>query len=703
MTPPVEAFSDHPDVEETGSGGFSIDDDDECIIEDVDEDSDDDMVDNHLSMRKLYRDNSNDENNLHDQLPSVEEVKASNAYLPTARLIAQGHRRKLYLVIAAAALGAMVLSVSITVGVFKRQNKNDHLDSVMRTSRYEEVANYIFESGVSDLPSLRLNGTPESFACAFMANGDSYNTVITNIDEHGRRKFMERYVLALIYYHSNGQSWENGYDFLRPIDHCQWHLQYSTPQGRFLKGVQCNKDGFVVDIDLSNNNLVLAGIPYEIEYFIHLERLHLYGNNVGGAIPPGLSKLKKLKSLGLMDLGLRGTIPSFLGDMVSLTTLALSNNKMTWNTREDLKIPKSFENLSNLRVLGMDGMGLVGGLWPISKLQKLEALYLEDNYLTVMPGELSWPSMIELDLSNNAFHGDLHNHFFEMTNLAVLDLNSNHFEGDFPAKFQPNDSIQYLSLHDNGVHGTIPDRIGFLRNLKHLDLSLNALEGTLPDTINLLTSLVSLSTAGNYFHEARLDEKMFTSLTNLQDLSLKGNALSGSIPENLATLTNLRSLDLDKNALVGPIPRSFGMLKELVVLQLNRNFLSGTIPSELNRLEKLQILLLDKNHLEGKTKELCGLSGPSLKHFTSDCYPSLNSEAGPEVLCLCCTLCCNDENLSCNDHDWTSSYDPKARYGYIRTSYEFTLDENKIKSDWRETLLEEAKPPQSSNPLNGGN
>jgi len=376
---------------------------------------------------------------------------------------------------------------------------------------------------------------------------------------------------------------------------------------------------------------------------------------------------------------------------------------MTWNTREKLQIPKSFENLSNLRVLGMDGMGLVGGLTPISKLQKLEALYLEDNYLTEMPETLSWPSMIELDLSNNAFQGDLHNHFFEMTNLAVLDLNSNHFVGDFPAKFQPNESIQYLSLHDNGVSGTIPDRIGFLKNLKHLDLSLNSLQGTLPDTISLLTSLVSLSTAGNYFHEQTLDETMFTPLTNLRDLSLKHNAFSGSIPESFGRFTNLRSLDLDKNSLVGPIPTALGRLQELVVLQLNRNLLTGTIPSELNRLEKLQILLLDQNHLEGQTKQLCGLSGPTLKHFTSDCYPSLNSEKGPEVECFCCTLCCNDEDPNCNDHDWTSSYDPKARYGYIRTSYEFTLDENQLKSDWRDKLLEEAKPPQPSNPLNDEN
>ncbi len=245
--PPPDVFSDDFDVEGRNQApSFAIDDDDECEIEDAEE-SDDDSVDHRQRMSKMFRDS---DDNIHDQLPSVEEVKASNAYLPTARLVAKSHRRKMYLIIAGAALAAMVLSVSITVGVFKRANKKNHIDYVMETPRYDEVVDYIFESGVSDLPSLRLSGTPESYAAAFMANGDSYSLAITNIDAAARRKFMERYVLVLIYYKSQGQNWNDNYHFLSPIDHCKWHLQYTTPQGRFLRGVQCNKEGFVVDLDL---------------------------------------------------------------------------------------------------------------------------------------------------------------------------------------------------------------------------------------------------------------------------------------------------------------------------------------------------------------------------------------------------------------------------------------------------------------------
>lgn len=301
--------------------------------------------------------------------------------------------------------------------------------------------------------------------------------------------------------------------------------------------------------------------------------------------------------------------------------------------------------------------------------------------------------MIELDLSNNILNGSFNNYLLEIPNLIVLDLNSNYLTGAFPTRYLENNELQYLSLHDNGISGTISDRIGFLNNLRHLDISANLIEGTLPDTIQLLNKMVSLTTSGNKFNRQRLDETYFTSMSELQDLSMKENQFSGSLPENFAGLSKLRMLDLDRNDLIGTIPSQYGMLEKLTILQLNRNQLSGTVPSELSRLDKLQVLLLDGNDLFGNTKELCAADGPKLKHFTSDCYPGLNNERGPEVECRCCTLCCNDENKDCNDHDWTSSYDLKAKYGYIRTSYEFTLDENKLKEDWKEEILYESQAP----------
>jgi Leucine-rich repeat (LRR) protein len=431
----------------------------------------------------------------------------------------------------------------------------------------------------------------------------------------------------------------------------------------------------------ANNNLVSSYIPTEVRNFKYLERLHLFGNTIGGGVPD-LSQLSNLKSLGLMNLDLRGTIPSSLGEMTALTTLALGQTKI-FST-----IPDSIAKLTNLRILGLDGLGLTGKIDPVLKLNKLEALYMEDNHLSGEIYNSDWQSMKELDISNNMIDGRLPDNLFHNTNLHVIDLHRNLIFGDFPQKLVNNDGIEYIALQGNTISGALSDRIGYLINLKHLDVSGNKMSGTIPDTIQLLTNLVSLSTSGNSFDRQPLDN-FFTPLINLQDISMKGNSFTGTLPDFFSLMTNLRMLDLDGNELRGTIPTWYGTMINLAILQLNRNELTGTIPSELSRLSRLKVLLLDGNNLTGETKEICNSGGPQLDHFTSDCYPSMKSEAGPEVKCRCCTLCCNDENPDCNNKDWSSSYDPKAQYGYIRPAYEFSLDQ--APEGWQKKVLEEAQ------------
>jgi hypothetical protein len=252
MSPPSEVFSDENDIEKNDdneSTTFSIDDDDECVIEDVDDDdySDEDSVEHRMSIKKMFHEVNDDDNyNIHDQLPSVEEVKSSNAYLPTARLLAQSHRRKIYLTIAAAAFAAMVLSVSISVGVFKRTTKKAYVHE----SRLEDVIQYIFTNNISELPLLRISNTAERHAAQFIADGDAYHMAMSDVSEVEKQRFLERYVLSLLYYQTSGDKWTQKHNFLSKLDHCNWHTKYSNPMGHFMSGVQCNDDGLVVDLDL---------------------------------------------------------------------------------------------------------------------------------------------------------------------------------------------------------------------------------------------------------------------------------------------------------------------------------------------------------------------------------------------------------------------------------------------------------------------
>jgi hypothetical protein len=62
-------------------------------------------------------------------------------------------------------------------------------------------------------------------------------------------------------------------------------------------------------------------------------------------------------------------------------------------------------------------------------MNKLEALYLEDNHLTgVLQGNV-WSHIKELDVSNNMLDGTIPTWYGLMTNLHVLMLNRNYLTG----------------------------------------------------------------------------------------------------------------------------------------------------------------------------------------------------------------------------------------------------------------------------------
>ena len=84
-------------------------------------------------------------------------------------------------------------------------------------------------------------------------------------------------------------------------------------------------------------------------------------------------------------------------------------------------------------------------------------------------------------------------------------------------------------------------------------------------------------------------------------------------------------------------------------------------------LSNLQILLLDENDLIGDTNSIC-LDSPwrtNLVHFSSDCKS--------EVVCSCCDVCCDDDDVTCNAGEWDAGFDPIYEYGYQRRRYSFDM------------------------------
>ena len=164
-----------------------------------------------------------------------------------------------------------------------------------------------------------------------------------------------------------------------------------------------------------------------------------------------------------------------------------------------------------------------------------------------------WQNMVDLDVSVNRLDGVFPQTLWNMTSLEVADLHGNDFVGKIPDLYQTHEKMTFFAVQDNSLEANLPSNIQFLPNLKHLDISANKMNMSFPENMSSLTNLVSLYTGINGFGQHPIPE-FVQSLTNLKELSMKQNQLTGEIPDYFGQLTNLHVLDLDFNELRGPIP-----------------------------------------------------------------------------------------------------------------------------------------------------
>ncbi|GEM_PF-208128 len=268
----------------------------------------------------------------------------------------------------------------------------------------------------------------------------------------------------------------------------------------------------------------------------------------------------------------------------------------------------------------------------IGQLPMLKRLYLEGNHLDGKLPDSLWTnldSLVEVNLKNNEFTGEIPKHITTLVQLERLNLSGNQFEGEFPKEFKALEKLYYLNLSNNHLAGELPEEIGRLIELTYLSLHDNNFEKTLPSTLGNLTYLQELDLANNRFTgaipkslgELRLLETLKLNNNRLSDqipaelgklntlaiLDLHSNNLKQNIPANLGQLTRLQELYLHSNNLSGTIPSELGKLNELVRLNLSQNQFTGEIPPTFNQLTQIKALILEDNQLEGKIPDLSSL------------------------------------------------------------------------------------------------
>ncbi|XP_026398115.1 LRR receptor-like serine/threonine-protein kinase GSO2 [Papaver somniferum] len=366
------------------------------------------------------------------------------------------------------------------------------------------------------------------------------------------------------------------------------------------------------------------------------------GIELNSSFPSQMANLTSLSIFELSHSNIRGSVPY----LPQLEELDVSDNhdlhvdlprmfKQQWPKLQKLwisstvlnrPIPSSISNAPLLVSLSASSCSIQGSL-PSSIYNLSQLQYL--------------------DLSGNSITGFIHPSFSNLESLYYLDLSSNNFQGSIPKSMCENLSFQILRLDYNNITGTVPSCITKLQNLKVFSAARNSIEGnvslfSLSENLTTLdmrfNSQLNLDMRFNLDQYSSLYPKLnlkylwlgscnfkglfpisFCNLTNLVELDVSQNRLTGTIPSCLSQLRYLRRIYVTENKLHGPVPLPPPGIE---VFDLSNNKLSGEISIEVGkRLFNASAISLAGNELSGSIPfTLC----PTVPSFTSTQFIDLS-------------------------------------------------------------------------------
>lgn len=377
-------------------------------------------------------------------------------------------------------------------------------------------------------------------------------------------------------------------------------------------------------VDLSSN-FFSGSLPL---WSLNVSKIYLRSNLFSGPIPYNIGELMPLLTdLDISYNSLNGSIPLSIGNLSSLTTLVISNNKLSG------KIPEFWNQTPFLYILDMSNNTLSGKIpSSIGSLQTLKFFVLSNNNLYgKLPSSLKNCTLMEsLDIGYNFFSGNLPNWIGEsMQSLLILRVRNNSFSGKIPSKICTLSNLHILDLSQNNFSGVIPSCVGNLtgftldltsEDVKRYEGKLNVIsKGRVLEYNTFLYIVNSLDLSRNNLSGEIPNELM--SLHRLWTLNLSFNHMTGNIPQTIDNLVILETLDLSNNEFSGPIPSTMASLTFLAHLDLSYNNLSGRIPSS-NQFNTF----IEPSIYEGNL-ELCG--APLKKECTSQ-SPNANRDQDEE-------------------------------------------------------------------------
>jgi hypothetical protein len=148
--------------------------------------------------------------------------------------------------------------------------------------------------------ALQTTDTPQYLAFSWLAKDSS-------LDSYSNREKIQRFVLATLYFSTNGPNWKLSDGWMSDADECDW----------FNYRPLCDDQGLVSEIDLRENSLS-GTLPVELSWLENLIRLNLKENRISGQIPTEFGQLNELGYLQITGNVLSGRLPTELAELINL-------------------------------------------------------------------------------------------------------------------------------------------------------------------------------------------------------------------------------------------------------------------------------------------------------------------------------------------------------------------------------------------------
>eukprot|EP00980_Cylindrotheca_fusiformis_P018102 scaffold5817_cov101-Cylindrotheca_fusiformis.AAC.7 len=519
------------------------------------------------------------------------------------------------------------------------------------THSYREIKEYVTQvSKLTDPQSFDGKATPQYYAAQWLAHGDGLKVPVPrNNNVH----YNERYAMAVLFFSLGGPGWTNKLNFLGPDHICAWYQEFKVinfededlDQSSKVYGVHACRDDGTGELAPHAIYLSKSSIPpYAISPPCKI--------NVLTFSPFTFSSFLAATN------GLNGTIPSEIAGLVRLESLEIQSNPEVTGT-----LPEGLQSLTGLNRLMLQGCDIDGQIpsW-ISKMTGLRTLGLGGNGMTgTLPSDIGALDQLELlGLDGNQLYGNI-DLFVTMTNLRSLYLDNNYFSGTLSEEWMDSLSrLEELDMSDNVLDGGIPE--GFFNHdnelsLKVIDLHGNQLTGPFPSSIDENKVLEFLA-----LHENKLDETIPDSLANLKalkhlDISL--NEFTGNLPQTLYTMSKLEYLFVGENSFSAePLSDFLIELSNLRELSMKNSQLTGSIPEAIFfYLKDLQFLDFHLNRLVGEIPTNIWLLSDlkylllKMNNLTGTLPETMNQLTNLEVLLLEQNNFIGDAGVICNEPD----------------------------------------------------